>query len=325
MSRIDRSTSTVAARSGRARSESRWIATALLALIVPTAFFGLIEAGTRRFVRVPNWAFPAPGACTRRDPMLGYSFLPSCVGRMAGTPVRTNALGLRGADVPDDGRRILAIGDSCTWGYQVREDESYPAVLGRLVDQRPGTDRYRVLNAGTPGYTSHHGLVYLRERGLGLHPSLVLIGFEWNDGLRMGDVARRLERIRRLRHVIALDDWLRSNSDFYRMVAYRVARRSFPALLGPQVTPSQYRANVTAMVGLAREHGAQAALIDWNAADAGYRNMLDDVSVELGVPLVRFYGPRIPGDVVHPTAEGYRRFVTILYARLRDAGYIDGA
>src|SRR5205823_10682050 len=161
--------------------------TALLAVTFPAVFFGLIEAATRRFVHVPRWLVPAPGACTQRDPLLGYSFVPSCVGTMGRTPVRTNALGLRGEDVGvADRPRILAIGDSCTWGYEVKEEESYPALLGRLLEERAGRGGYQVLNAGTPGFTSYHGLVYLRERGLGLHPAVVLIGYEWNDGIAMG-------------------------------------------------------------------------------------------------------------------------------------------
>jgi lysophospholipase L1-like esterase len=241
---------------------------------------------------------------------------------MGGTRLRTNALGLRGDEVVEDGRRrILAIGDSCTWGYQVREEESYPALLARLLDEGPRRGRYRVVNAGTPGFTSYHGLVYLRERGLQLNPALVLIGYEWNDGVRMGDVVQRLERVRRLRHILALDDWLRANSDFYRLIAYQLGPRTVPKL-GPQVLPLQYRENVTTMIGLAHDHGAQAALVDWNAAGPAYSDVLDEVSAEHGVPLVRFYGPRIPGDVVHPSAEGYRRFVGVLYRRLREAGYL---
>jgi lysophospholipase L1-like esterase len=305
-------------------SRGAWIWTALLALVVPAAFFGLIEAGIRLFVHVPKWQVAAPGTCTRRDPLLGYSFLPSCVGRMGTTPVRTNAFGLRGEEVADDGRRrILAIGDSCTWGYQVKEEQSYPVLLRRLLDASPHWGRYRVVNAGTPGYTSYHGLVYLRERGLELHPALVLIAYEWNDGIRMGDVERRLERIRRLHRILEFDDWLRRTSDFYRLLALHLGPRALPGL-GPQVLPKQYRENMTAMIQLAREHGARPALIDWNAAGPDYSNVLDEVSAEAGVPLVRFYGPRIPGDVVHPTAEGYRRFVTVLYRRLREAGYLDG-
>ena len=304
------------------RSERIW--TALLAIVAPTVFFAAIELGTRAAVRVPGPFFPSRASCRGRDPLLGYSYMPRCVSNADGTPIRTNMLGLRGDDVPEDGsRRILAIGDSCTWGYQVGQAESYPAVLQRVLDKTTGTRRYFVINAGTPGYTSHHGLVYLRERGILLHPALVLIGYEFNDGLEMGEVSQRLERLRRYSLLVAIDDWLKARSDFYRMVEYRMGAGTAPGREA-QVVPAKYRDNVVAMIQLARDHGARALLIDWDVPRSPYSEVLDDVSDAVSVPLIRYYGPRLPGDVVHPTAEGYRRFVTMLYERLRDAGYVDG-
>ena len=297
--------------------------TVLLAVIVPSAFFGLIEVGTRVSVSVPGPFFPSLASCRRRDPLLGYSFIPSCVGDVNGTPIRTNALGLRGDELPQDARRrILAIGDSCTWGFRVSEAESYPAVLQRVLDERTGAKRYSVINAGTPGFTSHHGLLYLRERGILLRPALVLIGYEWNDGLPMGEVAQRLERVRRFQGLLQLDDWLRANSTFFRLVEYHTASQTTP-ILESQVVPAKYRENVVAMVRLARAHDARALLIDWNVPRSPYSEVLDDVSGELAVPLMRYYGPRLPGDVVHPSAEGYRRFVTMLYESLRERGDVD--
>ena len=313
-----------AARTGARSARSERIRTALLAIVAPTVFFAVIELGTRATVSVPGPFFPSRASCRARDPLLGYAYVPRCVGIHDGTPIRTNVLGLRGDEVPEDGsRRILAIGDSCTWGYQVGQAESYPAVLQRVLDKTAGPGRYFVVNAGTPGFTSHHGLLYLRERGLQLHPALVLIGYEFNDGLEMGDISQRLDRLRRYSVLVTADDWLKAHSDFYRLVNYRMAFGTRPAREA-QVVPAKYRDNVLAMVQLARDHGARPVLIDWNVPRSPYSPVLDDVSDTVSAPLVRYYGPRLPGDVVHPTAEGYRRFVTVLYERLRDVGYVDG-
>jgi hypothetical protein len=50
-------------------------------------------------------------------------------------------------------RRVLCVGDSHAYGALVRRDESFPAQLGRLLDERePGV--WSVVNLGVPGMSS---------------------------------------------------------------------------------------------------------------------------------------------------------------------------
>jgi lysophospholipase L1-like esterase len=50
-------------------------------------------------------------------------------------------------------RRVLCVGDSHTYGALVRRDESFPAQLGRLLEQRePGV--WSVVNLGVPGMSA---------------------------------------------------------------------------------------------------------------------------------------------------------------------------
>src|SRR5262249_9522286 len=125
---------------------------------------------------------PNPGNCLQRDPLLSMSFRPGCDGELALTPVHTNALGLRGPEGRDDRSvRVLAAGDSCTWGWRVAENQSFPRLLERLLGEMAIQNTYQVINAGVPGYTSFQGVEYLRERGLALKPSIVLISYGFND------------------------------------------------------------------------------------------------------------------------------------------------
>lgn len=95
----------------------------------------------------------------------------------------TNSAGLRNTEELNDDpavTRILAIGDSFTYGFYVHNEEAYPARLEEVLEQtRPG--RYQVLNAGVPGYTLADELAYLKEKGLALEPDLVVLGFYTND------------------------------------------------------------------------------------------------------------------------------------------------
>lgn len=95
----------------------------------------------------------------------------------------TNSVGLRNTDELNKDAsvtRILAIGDSFTYGFYVHNEEAYPARLEEVLEQT--TDRrYQVLNGGVPGYTLQDELAYLNEKGLALNPDIVVLGVYTND------------------------------------------------------------------------------------------------------------------------------------------------
>src|SRR5690348_12951585 len=102
------------------RSPAR-LAVARLALAIGgiALLSGAAELITRWVApHVPFLVFPSPGNCLRRSASLSVDFRPDCEGVLSATAFRTNAQGLRGPALRDDGRRrILALGDSCTWGW----------------------------------------------------------------------------------------------------------------------------------------------------------------------------------------------------------------
>ena len=76
---------------------------------------------------------------------------------------------------------IVAFGDSLTAGHGVNRDESYPADLQRDLEARGY--RYRVINLGISGNTTKDGVLRIPEV-LKYHPSVVIVSFGGNDGLR---------------------------------------------------------------------------------------------------------------------------------------------
>ncbi|MHB1794992.1 MAG: arylesterase [Acidobacteriaceae bacterium] len=76
---------------------------------------------------------------------------------------------------------IVAFGDSLTAGLGVGRDQSYPADLQRDLDARGY--RYHVVNLGISGNTTKDGVLRLPEV-LEYHPSVVIVAFGGNDGLR---------------------------------------------------------------------------------------------------------------------------------------------
>ena len=83
------------------------------------------------------------------------------------------------AQSPKTQKTIICFGDSITAGYCLDSSQAYPADLQRLLQ----TDNVRVLNRGTSGATTKDAVASLPQI-LALHPTLVIVEFGGNDGLR---------------------------------------------------------------------------------------------------------------------------------------------
>jgi lysophospholipase L1-like esterase len=96
--------------------------------------------------------------------------------------VVVNRQGLRHVeDVAEHAVRILALGDSFTFGPYVANEDTWPALLEAELRNADPTRPVQVLNAGIAGYGVAQELDYLKEKGLALRPALVLLAFYPND------------------------------------------------------------------------------------------------------------------------------------------------
>jgi acyl-CoA thioesterase-1 len=77
---------------------------------------------------------------------------------------------------------IVAVGDSLTAGYGLKEEESYPALLG-LKLKSGGYSNCRVINSGVSSETSSGALSRI-DWVLGMKPDIVILETGANDGLR---------------------------------------------------------------------------------------------------------------------------------------------
>lgn len=87
--------------------------------------------------------------------------------------------------------RVLAFGDSITYGTGAAENESYPAVLQGMISRT-------VINAGIPGETTADGLTRLPSAIDEHRPALIILCLGGNDFLRKLDEGEAKKNLREM-------------------------------------------------------------------------------------------------------------------------------
>lgn len=123
-----------------------------------------------------------------RNDLLVYELRPNAevyVERF-GRVFRTNSHGFRDVEFdetkPSNVFRIIALGDSVTFGWEVDANDTYAKILERLLNQERGRPyEFQVYNLGITGYNSEQVAELARVRALRFAPDALLIGYVLND------------------------------------------------------------------------------------------------------------------------------------------------
>ena len=139
----------------------------------------------KALVKQPVWASMVHVRSS--SPSLPYELNAGYEGVALGTRIKINSLGFRGdeplaADTPRL-TRIVAIGDSFTFGLGLDQDLDVPTQLEELLRARePACGRaFDVVNCGVTGYDTTEEASLLRERAMALDPHVVIVGYSLND------------------------------------------------------------------------------------------------------------------------------------------------
>jgi lysophospholipase L1-like esterase len=94
--------------------------------------------------------------------------------------------------------RIIALGDSFTFGWGVELNESYPKILEKMLNEMlaPKTGiKYEVLNFGVPGYNALEKVVFFKKLGIKFNPDLIIFQYGADD---IGNVTELNQVVRRI-------------------------------------------------------------------------------------------------------------------------------
>lgn len=286
-------------------------------------------------------------------------------GRWDGTWYETNSMGLRGPRLeltyaPTE-FRVVAVGDSCTFGKGVLEEHCWPRQLERTLGTALGREwRAVVANLGVNGYSGATYERIFREIGVGLKPDVVVVGYNLNDfpnAIRAVDELVFRERKARKLLSQELRDFLG------RFAAYRWARQTYYHMsreedwqdaeafargAGEDGEDSavwlQQEEYLRAIRDEAREIGAETAVFLFPYESQVYLDAYDATPIErlrrtcekLDVPMVDLAEefraaarasdpPRqlfLKGDRYHPNPDGYHLVARAVLELLRGEGWL---
>ena len=130
----------------------------------------------------------SPGHSEREKTAILRRFLPQPPDSLKGNPtweISLNSEGFRDVEIrkqkPSSVFRIICLGDSWTFGWNVGSTQSYPQQLQDLLRREFPEANFEVFNLGVAGYSSIQGLRLLKTRVLDLHPDVVVVGFAMNE------------------------------------------------------------------------------------------------------------------------------------------------
>jgi lysophospholipase L1-like esterase len=95
-----------------------------------------------------------------------------------------NSFGFRGKNYSEKKEnntlRIIAVGDSVTFGWGLNDNETFPYFLEKRLN-KVCTKNVEVLNFGLPGLSAEEEFDFFKNNGIKLNPDVVIITFVGND------------------------------------------------------------------------------------------------------------------------------------------------
>jgi len=153
-----------------------------------------------------------------------------------GIPVHINPRGFRTEEFalpkPADTYRILNLGDSVVFGWEVRQEDTYGKQLERTLNASNDGRRHEVINAGVPGWPLEAERNFLLDRGLDYEPDTVVLGVAVvNDVYGRGPGVKEPQTSSQ-----ALFNWLRDHTYAWPFLTTQ-ARFLMARYRGPEAIP----------------------------------------------------------------------------------------
>jgi lysophospholipase L1-like esterase len=218
--------------------------------------------------------------------------------------ISTDRFGRRRMPQPKQSlQTVVFLGDSCTFGIPVSDDETYPALLQQQLRET------RCINAGVPGYSAYQGRVLLELWDAAAPPDVVVITF-WPNGRSVWDHLSDQE------HAELIADEAARRTSSLRLT--RLLRRALPGSR-PRLSDAEFEGEIRSILQWCRRAGAVPVLQVWPSRvqvegldEIDRQQILRRIAAQQKVLLVDLVaavrarrGAALFTDSIHMTREGY--------------------
>ena len=131
-----------------------------------------------------NYSQDSLAMFTEYDPLLGWKNKPNSKGFFtmpdSKSYVEINSYGCRNREYPlkkYSKKRIIAYGDSYTWGYGINNNEIFTEILEKKLNG----DKIEIINFGVPGYGTDQEYLSFKKYGIQWKPDIVIVMLHTRD------------------------------------------------------------------------------------------------------------------------------------------------
>ncbi len=245
-----------------------------------------------------------------KDSTLVYELRPSA---QPNALIQTNSSGFRDREFvvpkPAGVFRIIAVGDSITFGWWEKQEDTYPKILEELLNaETPKPQAFEVYNMAVGGYNAEQELELLKTKVLPLQPDLIILQYCVNDGQYRADGGL----------------WRHFTQTFSR--TWDISRLALMRLREEYASEDLAKRCYRKIADLRRETGVPLAVLTVPSDDFTCENerSMEAFVRGLGLPSVSvidtftpFGFDNVMADNLHPNALGHRLIAEELYKYLR--------
>ena len=263
-----------------------------------------------------------------------------------------NSAGLRGPEIPIKSNlpRIIAVGNSCTFGWSIPDNQTFINRLGALINKDSSLPKVEIINGAVPGYSSFQGRRFFITDILPLKPDIITIMFAWNDQwAAAGNVA---DKDQKMPPEIIID----IQNLFSRLKIYRLTKKAILSIIEKplderldkenpvyRVSIPDFYDNLNVIVQQCRREGITPILLTspipslekyyppgrqslMHLYHQYYNQQIHSLARETKVPLIDLaaefdkYGDLFDdasGDPIHFNAKGHRVAAEMIYEYIR--------